>query len=109
MSDPSPSSSSSSSSSSSGAPSFPAEREKFDEYRLKMEAYLQAQDLITTIIQPSKVVIDKKKMKLSDYHAWLIKNEETCIKAKLLVQSATTAATIANAHKEIDVIHMFEL
>lgn len=97
------SSSISSSSSESRVPSFPAEREKFDEWKLKIESYLSARNLLSVVLYPCDAVVHKAKLNDDLYKKWLEECEEKCVAADAAKESATTKVEKANVHKDVNV------
>ena len=89
---------------------FPDDREKFPEYKLKMEAHLVARQLLSVIVKPSLHVPHKLKLKDDEYATWL----EECEDNHELAMAETAAAPNtplgqAALHKSIHIIKHREL
>lgn len=95
-------------SSDSQVPLFPADKDKFDEWKLKMESYLAARSLLSTILRPSASVQQTKKMTDTDYIKWLDDCESRCEIAEMK-QNTASGETLSNIHKDPDVIFFKEL
>src|SRR5690348_16191151 len=86
-------SSSSSSNADNKPPIFPDERERFDEWKTKMLAFLAAQDLISVVLSPSTIVTNKVKLTDDEYIEWekdcheKFKNAEMIMKQKKAIES----------------------
>ena len=90
-------------------PMFPEDRERFEEWKAKMESYLAARDLITVILKPSDTVTHKTKLPNGDYAAWLDKCNGICEQADTVWQAASNTKERTAAWADKSVIFKREL
>ena len=89
---------------------FPDDRDKFPEYKLKMEAHLAARQVLSVVIKPSPSVPHKLKMADGDYATWLEDCEANHEEAMAeTAAAANSAAAQANLHKSPTIVKQREI
>ena len=90
--------------------SFPDDRDKFPEYKMKMEAHLAARQVLSVVIKPSPSITHKQKMSDNDYADWLEDCERNHEEAMTETAAAANSASAqANLHKSPTIVKHREI
>lgn len=67
---------------------FPAEREKFEEWKLKMEAHLNARDVLDVVLSPSTAITHTRRLSPTEHTQWMKECKQRGEKADQLLRDA---------------------
>jgi hypothetical protein len=85
-------------------PIFPQEREKFEDWKMKMLAYLDSRGLLRVVQVPSPILPSKSMLAEDKMAAWYKDCDDKTEKADALLRSATSETNMEAALKDPSVI-----